>query len=502
MNHHARVAEQKRSDVSGIAYYGFQNNTENACGTMSSDDDMIIGVSSDYFADGSKCFQHIQIALQSDPSKSVDVTLTDLCTECGPSGNVYVSPAAFKALNNGDLDVGVLDVTWSLGSSSSSDSSSESAPSSTEEDTPAPTTTAKAAPATVEKAAAATTTTSKAVAATTSKAAAKVETSTKTTATTSTKQATSTGTSNEGWKLSSKLEGQDFLNFFNYDSGTGDNGGSANYVNGVKEGLAYVSNGQVILAVDDAESVSARNSLRMVSKTTFNAGDQNLFVFDIAHMPAVCGTWPAVWLTGANWPYQGEIDVVEGVSLYNKNIYSVHTGSGCSFQQSDISALTKVQLLEATGLSCDANSDPGACGFSDTSSTTFGPGFNKAGGGVFALQYDTSGIQMWFFAPDSVPSDITSLAPNPSTWGSPRMAVPKSTCNPSTFFKDLMLIVDTNLAGSFTEGVWAVDGAGGQATSCKTQTGVDSAAAYVTGHGSAFGEDAQWKINGFYIYNQ
>jgi hypothetical protein len=28
----------------------------------------------------------------------------------------------------------------------------------------------------------------------------------------------------------------------------------------------------------------------MVSKTTFNAEDMNLFVFDIAAMPAVCGT--------------------------------------------------------------------------------------------------------------------------------------------------------------------------------------------------------------------
>jgi hypothetical protein len=61
-------------------------------------------------------------------------------------------------------------------------------------------------------------------------------------------------------------------------------------VNGVKEGLAYTSGDQVILAVDTAEDVAARNSLRMVSKTTFNAKDMNLFIFDIAQMPAVCGT--------------------------------------------------------------------------------------------------------------------------------------------------------------------------------------------------------------------
>jgi hypothetical protein len=36
------------------------------------------------------------------------------------------------------------------------------------------------------------------------------------------------------------------------------------------------------------------------------------------------------------------------------------------------------------------------------------------------------------------------------------MTVPTANCSPTTFFKDLMMVVDTNLGGSFTEGVWAV----------------------------------------------
>jgi len=231
--------------------------------------------------------------------------------------------------------------------------------------------------------------------------------------------------------------------------------------------------------------------------------NQNLFIFDIAAMPAVCGTWPAVWFTGANWPYQGEIDVVEGVSLYNQNIYSVHTGSGCTIPDSSVSAMTEVTIVQSTGgTNCDATVDPAGCGFTDKKSTTFGPGFNAAGGGVFALEFDTSGIKTWFWQTGSIPSDITSKAPNPSTWGSPRMSVPTSSCSPTTYFSDLMMVVDTNLGGTFTEGVWDTNGAGGQATSCKSQTGADSAADYVLGHGSEFGDAAQWKINGFYIYNQ
>ncbi|KAJ6469495.1 glycoside hydrolase family 16 protein [Mycena sanguinolenta] len=526
MHHHARIAEGttpgwKRDTVSGIAYYGFQNDTMNACGTYSKDTDMIAGVGPNYYGNmddvSSKCFQHLTVSLASDPSTSIDVTLTDACEDCGDPGNIYLSPSAFEALSGGSLDAGILDVTWSFGSSGTtapastpSDSSSsdddgdddcsddgDSSTAEAESTADAATTQAKAAATTTQAKAAATTTQAKAAATTTHTTTAAAQT---TSSKTSTAAAKSTGTSNEGWKLKSKLEGNDFLNFFNYDSGTNDNGGVANYVNGVNEGLAYVSGDQVILAVDTAEQVAARNSLRMVSKTTYNAKDMNLFIFDIAAMPAVCGTWPAVWFTGANWPYQGEIDVVEGVSLYTENIYSVHTGSGCTIPSSSVSAMTQVTIVEGTD--CDATQFPAGCGFSDKEATTFGPGFNKAGGGVFALQFDTTGINMWFFQTGSVPSDITALAPNPSTWGTPRMSVPTSSCSPTTYFSDLMMVVDTNLGGSFTEGVWGTDGAGGQATSCKTQTNTDTAADYVLNNGGKFGDDAQFRINGFYVYQQ
>ncbi|KAJ6571830.1 hypothetical protein B0H19DRAFT_1064860 [Mycena capillaripes] len=533
-SHHARAAAAaapawKRSDNAGVAYYGYQNNTMNACGTLSSDSDMIIGVGPDFYGDmdsvSPKCFQHITVSLASDSSKSIDVTLTDACQDCGKNTNVYLSTAAFQALSGGSLDAGVLDVVWSFGPSSSGSGSGE------DSSTPVVTSTAEeAAPtnegsdgdddctdegsdgdAPVTSDQVITTSTSPAKAVSTSdkvittsapKLTPAKSTSAKASKTTDSAPPKSTGTSSEGWKLTKKLEGSDFLDFFNFDLGTGDNDGVANYVNGISEGLAYTQGNQVILAVDDAEDVSARNALRMVSKTTFNAKDMNLFIFDIAQMPAVCGTWPAVWFTGAKWPYDGEIDVVEGVSLYNQNIYSVHTGSGCTIPNSAVSAMSAVTIVKSDGTNCDANVDTAGCGFTDHQTTTFGPGFNAAGGGVFALQFDTTGIKTWFFPPSGVPSDITSSAPNPSSWGAPRMSVPTSSCSPTTFFTDLMMVIDTNLGGSFTEGVWGVDGAGGQATSCKTKTGVDTAAEYVLSHGSEFGDAAQWKMNGIYIYNQ
>lgn len=32
--------------------------------------------------------------------------------------------------------------------------------------------------------------------------------------------------------------------------------------------------------------------------------------YDIRHMPQGCGTWPAAWEVGQNWPAQGEVDIV------------------------------------------------------------------------------------------------------------------------------------------------------------------------------------------------
>ena len=52
---------------------------------------------------------------------------------------------------------------------------------------------------------------------------------------------------------------------------------------------------------------------------------------DVRHMPAGCGVWPAFWLTDeANWPVNGEIDIVEGVNYQNVAKTALHSTKGCS----------------------------------------------------------------------------------------------------------------------------------------------------------------------------
>ena len=54
---------------------------------------------------------------------------------------------------------------------------------------------------------------------------------------------------------------------------------------------------------------SVRKSVRITTQYTYTGG---LVIMDAAHMPAGCGTWPAFWSNGPNWPAGGEIDIVEG----------------------------------------------------------------------------------------------------------------------------------------------------------------------------------------------
>jgi hypothetical protein len=71
-------------------------------------------------------------------------------------------------------------------------------------------------------------------------------------------------------------------------------------------GLISSSTTNVQMKVDSTSvTPSGRPSVRITSNKSYNTG---LFIVDIEHMPGgICGTWPAFWLVGPNWPDEGEI---------------------------------------------------------------------------------------------------------------------------------------------------------------------------------------------------
>lgn len=173
-------------------------------------------------------------------------------------------------------------------------------------------------------------------------------------------------------------------------------------------------------------SVRGRKSVRISTNWKFNAN--SLLLMDAVHMPVGCGVWPAWWtLGGGNWPYTGEIDILEvspffcvipseweeagrtgraggrerrssrrlstrsdlrftsflepqGISFFDKNQGSVHTGSGCTIPT----------LFGGTGALNNPNcaayeTGNQGCGIVQTDGTAnYGVRFNQNQGGVYA----------------------------------------------------------------------------------------------------------------------
>ena len=196
-------------------------------------------------------------------------------------------------------------------------------------------------------------------------------------------------------------------------------------------------------------------------------------------MPVGCGTWPAFWTNGPNWPNEGEIDIVEGVNNGPTNQVSIHTSPGCTISTNVSDALGTLN----GGPNCASyQTGNSGCGMQDyTSDNNFGAAFNKAGGGVYAMKWDDSGISVYFFSRDQIPDDITNGAPLPDTWNKPVANYPAATCNPWQFFKDNFAIINTTLCGDWAGSAGAWSGSG-----CAASTGISTCEKFVRQNGQAF----------------
>ena len=84
------------------------------------------------------------------------------------------------------------------------------------------------------------------------------------------------------------------------------------------------SDGNAVMKVETTPQVqNTRQSIRITTQFTFTGG---LVIMDSVHMPTGCGTWPAFWTNGPNWPLNGEIDIVEGE--YTLGYRSICRGDG------------------------------------------------------------------------------------------------------------------------------------------------------------------------------
>ncbi|KAI9829913.1 MAG: hypothetical protein M1826_005335 [Phylliscum demangeonii] len=278
-----------------------------------------------------------------------------------------------------------------------------------------------------------------------------------------------------------------FFDHFNFYTGADPTHGFVQYIDrptAQQTGLVS-SNGSVAYMGVDHQTVSSggRASVRLESRNTYTHG---LFIADIAHMPGdVCGVWPAFWTFGPNWPNNGEIDIIEAVNRDTNNHLSLHTADRC--HMTGATALTN-----STGDNCFAFANGNAgCGAYDPNPQSFGAGFNRIGGGVYAVEWTSQHIAIWFFPRDRIPKNVLSPQPDPAQWGTPVADWSGGGCDIDSHFREHQIIFDTTFCGDWAGSVWSNSGCASTAASSCTD--------FVANHPAAFA-DAFWLINSLKVF--
>ncbi|KAF8432251.1 glycoside hydrolase family 16 protein [Boletus edulis BED1] len=266
------------------------------------------------------------------------------------------------------------------------------------------------------------------------------------------------------YSRTASLSGQSFLDAFSWQSIADPTNGRVNYLSqsaAQSAGLYSVSGNTVTLRADHTTVLSAsgpgRNSFRIISNNQYST---HVAIFDIGHMPEGCGTWPAVCKSqelGANWPNEGEIDIVEGVNNKVPNQSTLHTSANCAMPPSRLMTGTSV------GNDCDVYTSGNAgCGVHLADGNSFGPNFNNIGGGWYAIERSSTYISIWFWerGSSSIPSQVKypGGTVDTSTWGTPAAFFPNTNCDFSSHFGPMNIIINLTFCGDWAGAVYSSDG--------------------------------------------
>ncbi|KAI0793319.1 glycoside hydrolase family 16 protein [Abortiporus biennis] len=282
------------------------------------------------------------------------------------------------------------------------------------------------------------------------------------------------------YTISDSYVGQNFLETFQHIAIPDPTHGRTNYVDQLTaqyENLTFVDADSLILQTDFTNVVDpnspGRNSVRIQSLKAYTT---HAAIFDVRHIPEGCGTWPAIWETGPNWPSTGEVDILEGANNQSPSQSTLHTSPGCSMPplgqagRTQSGRITQDTYGQDNNI-CDADMNNNAgCGVLAPSTDSFGREFNANGGGWYALERTPDNIRIWFWSrPDpSTPTAISSEAftIDTSLWGTPIAHFPASiSCDLNEHFGPNNIIIDIALCGDLASATFTDAGCG---TDCAT----------------------------------
>lgn len=362
------------------------------------------------------------------------------------------------------------------------------------------------------------------------------------------------------YQLVERQEGNDFFQFYDFYEGR-DSAGSNGFLNYVSYDKATLREIVNVTYEDDVLDIYAqqrstpevgsneaqtkqepfiymgsaptpagpRDSIRLEGNRRFNRG---LFIIDIRHMPVGCGVWPAFWLTDeANWPVNGEIDIVEGVNYQSVAKTALHTTKTCIMDDIPLGTMTggwdsaqgipnaKTGIPDMTmreARNCFVY-DPHqwlnqGCVAVDTEGGSLGVPLNAKGGGVFALEWDPINrhIRTWVFSPHlNVPDNLVDsirtaslpdserIVPDPDVWPLPYgfFAIGEGTNCPAYHFRHMRLVFNTAFCGSVAGNRFHID--------CKKQVAANFSTCtdWIKSEPEEL-QEAYWKIRGVYVYER
>ncbi|KZV88447.1 hypothetical protein EXIGLDRAFT_678944 [Exidia glandulosa HHB12029] len=292
------------------------------------------------------------------------------------------------------------------------------------------------------------------------------------------------------YKIQTNFVGDAFYDGFTFFTDDDPTHGRVNYVDeeiARSQNLSQARHQSFVIRADAKhlvipDAVRGRNSVRITSKTWYTT---HVLVADIRHMPEGAATWPALWEFGENWPSRGEVDILEGANDVAPNLSSLHTSPGCLQPETG-----RRMTGTATGLNCDATA-PGnsGCGVQYSSAASYGPSFNAAGGGWYALERTDAAIKIWFWGRHAhdVPLEVKQGAQvvHPNEWGSPSALFVMDACPLREKFGPNQIVINLTLCGD-----WAGNTYPGGKAAC-----ID----FVNNNPAAF-SDAYWDFARLSVY--
>lgn len=177
--------------------------------------------------------------------------------------------------------------------------------------------------------------------------------------------------------------------------------------------------------------------------------------------------------------------------MQTTNGMTLHTLPGCHISK-DSTAFSGKVSTENCDVAASEQAKNVGCTIKNPSSKSYGAGLNSIGGGVYATQWTSEAISIFFFPRDSVPADVLGDNPDPTGWGKPAARFSNSGCNISKMFKQQQIVFDTTFCGEWAgvESVWNASTCSKKASTCEE---------WVQNNPEAFTE-AYWEINALKVY--